>query len=154
MPSRRNDPSFDFGLLRGLRPRANRLILIADADLAFTQSLWQQGLERDPPIEIGSAHSAFALIDRLNALTPKALAINLELPGCSVTQLIATIARHPLGRHMPIIGLSDSASESLLVACREAGASHILQKPCNLEVIVKACCAAVGLKPVDSAPGP
>ncbi len=153
MPIRRPTLPSEFGLLSGQRPRANRLILIGDADARFSQRIWQQGLERDPPIEIASATSGPALVDRLNALTPMALAINVELPGFNVPRLIQTIANHPIAKHMPIIGLTDKAPEELLVACQMAGTSHILQKPFGLELIVKACREALAVKKVAPAQG-
>lgn len=105
-------------------------ILIADADPGFIRDLAR---EIGDTWQIFTAETGPDALERLRALRPEVLLLDLFLPGLDGISLLRTAAAE--GIRPAVVALTRCSSDYVLTALNSLGVTYIMCKPCDIRAL-------------------
>ena len=109
------------------------LILIADDDKSVLDLVGTTLMEKDKDIIIERASDGEEALDRISALTPDLLILNVMMPKVDGIELVKKMKSDERYRFIPIIMLTDEDNIKDKVQSLDAGADDCVSKPFDLD---------------------
>lgn len=120
---------------RGSSPHINEILLVEDSEDEVTIAL--RALERRGYAErvrvLTNGEEALAFLDRLSAQpslerVPRAIFLDLRMPGVDGKRVLQEIRRCPRTRHVPVVVVSSTQRASEIEECYRLGANSFISK--------------------------
>lgn len=93
-------------------------------------------LLKTEPLQLVFASSGVEVLHILRKVRPDVILLDLLMPDLSGLQVLQCLKGTPGLAHVPVIIMTEKSERSLVIKCRDAGASGILVKPFKREAIV------------------
>ncbi len=112
-------------------------VLMADDDNVFLEMMTD--FFRLQGLPLSTAQNGMELLERVQAVQPDILVIDVQMPGITGLEAMQRIRAHPDAAisHLPIIALTALAMAGDRERCLEAGANEYLSKPVHLRELVE-----------------
>lgn len=104
------------------------------SNIAFMRDIFSEL----PSVELLTAASAELGLDMIRAHRPKAVIMDINLPGMSGLEAVKRLRDWPETRQIPIIGLSAAALIKDKARAQEAGFRHYFTKPVKVDELMQA----------------
>lgn len=111
-------------------------ILVVDDDPAIVEMLVEL-LERDGRFEVQTATNGFDAGMRAIEFRPDLIVLDYMLPGLNGDAVVRTIRKDPTLQEIKIIIVSGVVNRSEVEALRNSGCDDFMQKPFDIEVLVR-----------------
>ncbi len=132
-------------LVRRTDPGRRRVLYVEDNE--DSRALMERIAEMHGGLDLTTAPTAGAGLERARASNPEAILLDLHLPDGSGEDLMAALQDDPGTRGTPVIVLSADATPQRRARLAEAGALAYLTKPVDLSELFAALERALGSRP-------
>ncbi len=109
------------------------LVVDDDRDCLMTMQVRIQGSR--PDLEVHVASDGFEAGYSVHKLSPNLVFLDIRMPGISGVEVCRTIQSRSLPRRATVIGMTAFRDELSVRAMLEAGASEVLFKPLDMEIV-------------------
>jgi CheY-like chemotaxis protein/DNA-binding XRE family transcriptional regulator len=131
--------------LRGSRPAAegysHDILLIEDSetDAAMTERAFRRARFTNPLRIVRSAESGLEYLLRggFGSARPQLILLDINLPGMSGVEFLRRIKSERRTRDIPVVVLTVSQSDRMIIECGRLGAENYIVKPLGIENLVR-----------------
>jgi excisionase family DNA binding protein len=124
----------------GMPPRREAVVerlLVIDDEPVFGRTMQRSFGELAPGLTVETATTPFDGLLRVSTFQPQAVLLDTYMDGLDGLEICRRLKEAPATRHIAVIATSGRPSRDLEVRYRHAGAVAFLEKPLNLERIIR-----------------
>jgi DNA-binding response OmpR family regulator len=115
--------------------RASPLVLIVEDD-AETREFYSQVLA-DDGFRTDQAHNGFQALEKALSATPDLILTDIAVPGLDGIELCRRLRADERTSGVPVLAITGYGNRHYPVRVIDAGADHVLSKPCQVEVLLR-----------------
>ena len=115
--------------------RESPLVLIVEDD-AETRHLYSQALA-DDGFRTDQAHNGCQALEKALSATPDLILTDIAVPGMDGIELCRRLRADERTSAVPVLAITGYGDRQYPVRVIDAGADHVLTKPCQVEVLLR-----------------
>ncbi len=112
-------------------------VLVVESDPSVSHAVKETIQSRHPDCQVTEAHDGFHAGILAITLQPKAIILDMQMPGLNGGEVCRLIHSHLEGNNTFIVATADEATEAEIRKIKKAGAQVFLPKPLDMKRIQK-----------------